>query len=422
MKSATTLRRHAGFTLVEILIAMLIALIGVVVIMQVYAVSEGYKRTATSGSDAQVNGGIALYMLEREIRNAGFNLMAPIAAGCRAATLWDGSKGSTLTMMLSPVEIVDPAVPSGMGIPAGDAGSDIIKVTYGSADSFVPGARGTQSSATADLVMIDNREGFRSGDLVLGVMPNAGTAGGYQCAFHELTKVPGAIENCSQGLPSGGADHLEISTAGYKNFSANCASVAPRYNKATAMADWSGVAMLPVNYATGGLVYNVGVPQMKVFAVRGGNLTVCEFFTQDCTVAANYTVVADNVVALRALIGQDISATNPGGDGQVRQWSHGATASVNEANHAVAVALAIVSRSALPEKPSSGTACDTTADPTQPDKAMTTAWYSAYAPRVNTTVASDFDLSNGGRSTGWQCYRYRLFQTTVPLRNSLWRP
>ena len=60
--------RQSGFTLVEILIGMLIGVIGIVVIMQTFAVSEGYKRTATSGTDAQVNGGIATYLMERELR------------------------------------------------------------------------------------------------------------------------------------------------------------------------------------------------------------------------------------------------------------------------------------------------------------------------------------------------------------------
>ena len=35
---------------------MLIGMIGIVVMMQTFAVSEGFKRTATSGTDAQVNG------------------------------------------------------------------------------------------------------------------------------------------------------------------------------------------------------------------------------------------------------------------------------------------------------------------------------------------------------------------------------
>ena len=55
--------RQAGFTLVEVMIALLIGLIGIIVMMQTFAVSEGFKRTATSGTDAQINGGVGMYMI-----------------------------------------------------------------------------------------------------------------------------------------------------------------------------------------------------------------------------------------------------------------------------------------------------------------------------------------------------------------------
>ena len=76
-----SLLRHAGFTLVEIMIGLLIGVIGIVVIMQVFAVSEGFKRTATSGTDAQVNGSVALYLLQRDIRLAGYGLNTFVSAG-----------------------------------------------------------------------------------------------------------------------------------------------------------------------------------------------------------------------------------------------------------------------------------------------------------------------------------------------------
>ena len=55
--------RFVGFTLVELMVAMVIGLVTTLVITQVLAFSEGQKRTTTSGSDAQVNGSLALYTL-----------------------------------------------------------------------------------------------------------------------------------------------------------------------------------------------------------------------------------------------------------------------------------------------------------------------------------------------------------------------
>ena len=58
-------RRGHGFTIVEIMVAMLIGLIGSIVIFQVLFVSERQKRTTTGAGDAQQNGLLALYTIER---------------------------------------------------------------------------------------------------------------------------------------------------------------------------------------------------------------------------------------------------------------------------------------------------------------------------------------------------------------------
>ncbi len=53
-------RGHQGFSLVEILVAMVISLLGILIIFQVFEVSEAIKRTTTSGGDAQQNGLLAM--------------------------------------------------------------------------------------------------------------------------------------------------------------------------------------------------------------------------------------------------------------------------------------------------------------------------------------------------------------------------
>src|SRR2546426_9395790 len=60
-----------GFSMVELLVAMLIGLIGMIIIFQVFQVSEGIKRSTTSGGDAQQNGVIALYTIQRDFKKAG---------------------------------------------------------------------------------------------------------------------------------------------------------------------------------------------------------------------------------------------------------------------------------------------------------------------------------------------------------------
>ncbi|MBI1173808.1 MAG: hypothetical protein GC139_00915 [Sideroxydans sp.] len=70
------IRRNAGFSLVDIMVGMVISLIGVIIIFQVFSVSEGIKRTTTSGGDAQQNGAAALFVMERALKEAGYGLNA----------------------------------------------------------------------------------------------------------------------------------------------------------------------------------------------------------------------------------------------------------------------------------------------------------------------------------------------------------
>src|SRR5689334_15387844 len=78
-----TRSRIAGFTLIELMIGVLIGLLASLAVTQVMVNSEGQKRTTTSGSDAQVNGALALATLQRAIQSAGYGFAAnPTSLGC----------------------------------------------------------------------------------------------------------------------------------------------------------------------------------------------------------------------------------------------------------------------------------------------------------------------------------------------------
>ena len=63
--------RHRGFGLVEIMVGLMIGLIAVLVIYQVYNVSEGFKRNTTALGEAQQAGLFSTFVLGMEIANAG---------------------------------------------------------------------------------------------------------------------------------------------------------------------------------------------------------------------------------------------------------------------------------------------------------------------------------------------------------------
>ena len=78
-------------------------------------------------------------------------------------------------------------------------------------------------------------------------------------------------------------------------------------------------------------------------------------------------------------------------------WSAPAAADVKRIK---AVRVAVVVRSAIAEKPSSGSTCDTTTS-------APISWEGG-PPIVLTHVPQ------------WQCYRYKVFQTVIPIINVLW--
>ncbi|HJV61396.1 MAG TPA: prepilin-type N-terminal cleavage/methylation domain-containing protein, partial [Albitalea sp.] len=119
-------RRSAGFSLVEVMIGLLIGMIAAVVMMQVFSVSEGYKRVTTGGDDAQNTGAIALHELQYALRDSGFVAGAYNLIGCSVQI----RTGVTLSA-ISPVTI------NPDGIPGGDG--DTLLVVYGSSNGSAEG-------------------------------------------------------------------------------------------------------------------------------------------------------------------------------------------------------------------------------------------------------------------------------------------
>jgi type IV pilus assembly protein PilW len=79
MKKTTNFIFQAGFSLIELMVGLVIGLIATVVIMQTFASFEGTKRSTTGVADAQTNGSIALYSIQRELQSAGYGM--PLMSG-----------------------------------------------------------------------------------------------------------------------------------------------------------------------------------------------------------------------------------------------------------------------------------------------------------------------------------------------------
>ena len=109
------------------------------------------------------------------------------------------------------------------------------------------------------------------------------------------------------------------------------------------------------------------------------------------------TPLFDNIVQLQAQYGKDLN-----NDGTVDVFDETTPASTAEWAAVLALRIAVVSRSSLYEK-----------DPVSP--ATIRLWDdSAASP---TTTGPVWTLTADERH-----YRYKVFQTVIPLRNMIWRP
>lgn len=332
MACAQTSRLNRGFTLVELMVGIVVALAAALVVTEIFRVSEGQRRATSGGDDAQTTGAIAISLLQRNMRQAGQGVSTANLLDCQL-TLPNGQAISEL----APVAI------NPVGIPAGDADTDVILVAYGSSWGLPEGTRINMQPGAATYAVAAPLA-FQQGDFVV--------------ATPAIRAAP-----CN----------LNLTTV------------------AAAPTATSVQVVLGMANASNGTLYNLGrAPQFMVYAVRGSQLTVCDFQTQDCTdpTLTNWTDVADGIVGFRVEYARDTSTPR---DAIADVYDRTAPTTACDWSRIVGLRMAVVARSRQPEK--------------SPVAASAPTWAGS-APLTLSTVNAD-----------WQYYRYKTFETTVPLRN-----
>jgi type IV pilus assembly protein PilW len=353
-------------------------------------------------------------MLQRELRLSGAGMNNLMTMGCPYVVVWNSAATSApANLNMFPFEI------NTAGVPAGDANTDTITIAYGTAPSFVAGiplSANQTATSPPSIPLASNYDTFETGDLFVSVEPGAGAGGAPVCALHEATRTASAAGNCGAALT---AATVEYGTSAYPQHTpTGCAAATPRFNTAN--------AALPLVTAQtpAGSIYDLGKASFKVYAIRGGNLTMCDWLATDCTAAANYNTIVSDIVSLRAVY-QMVLTPGPNAlppDPTVAPTPSRAVLTGNAflPGRVMGVALEITARSSLREKTSAGTVCDgtspsnisATSDPTSPDRAQQWTYQSMAGAGIDLSLVS----------ADWNCYRYKLFQTRVPLRNVIWRP
>ncbi len=372
-------RKAGGFSIVELMVGMVLGLIGILVVMQVYLFSEGRKRTTTSGGDAQSNGAIALYTLQKDTALAGYGMASLDILNCNVRAYNENRNPTDFTFSAMAPVTINPT-----GIPAGDANTDVVRVAYGTSDGLAEGVSFRQQSGASANYQVDNRSGFTVGNMVITVQS------GLDCTLAQITDLP-ASGSCGQG--GGGQTDVVIHNSGqFKDPGQNCNQVPSHWNKPSGLG---------VTY-TSGKLYDMGrLPAAHIYAVRNGNLTMCDYMAADCTDAAKvndatvWVPIVNNIVSLQAQYGRDTSAPM---DMVVDTYDQTTPTTACGYARVPAVRLAVVARSPQYEK-------------------------DAVTPAAPAWLGGSVDLSkkpDGTANPDWQHYRYKLFETVIPLRNIVW--
>ena len=345
--------RPGGFTLVEILVAMVIGMIGIIVMMQVFATAEAQKRTTTGTGDAQSSGALALYELQGAIRQSGYGFNSTSVLNCTLRIL----PPPPSTAAARQVPVFAPTLINPVGIPAGDADTDTLLVAYGSSPGSSEGDAIVLANGAA--LSMQTPANFAVGDRVI-VAPAIETSPCPTLVLDRVNTVAGNV--------------VTIGNSGA---------------------------------VSGQLLFNLGgSPTIRAYAVRGGNLTACDFVQNDCTAAGSandpaiWVPIASNVVGLRAEYGWDTTAGTM--DGTVDTWNAvRPTALLDNACQwirAPAVRIALLARNSQVDR-----------NALLPTSQTSVTWAGA-APLLRNETARN----------NWRNYRYKVFETVVPIRNLPW--
>lgn len=411
----TRARRAAGFSLVELLVSMVIALVVTLAISSVLIRSEGSKRTSTSVNDVNQAATYLSYSLDRTVRSAGsgFTQSWLDAFGC---TL-DAAKGGVALLPLPSaapapfnnvpldVRLAPVMIGKGLADSAGQVRGDVLTVIAGtSGGADLPQKVRTSSVVTGPpaTLRVTNSLGYADNDLVLLADPSVPVPG-----------VPGGGCMLQQVATAGvSGDQLTFTGSDYSRNVGSVVSLASFGGNTTAIQLGSipAVAGAPAN-----------PPQMLMIGVDNNNtLTSYDLLSLP---ANALTPLADGVIEMRALYGVDTSAT---ADNVLDAWIDpvagsgyttadlraGTAIARGKLRRIVAVRIGLILRTALQER-------------------VSERYYGQYPANTDpttlpsTTLTLFSDLPAGVRQTRTivgadNLYRYRTIEFTVPLRNSIY--
>jgi type IV pilus assembly protein PilW len=399
--------RQRGFSLIDVMVGIVIALIAVLVIYQVFDISEGIKRNATGAGDAQQNGMLSTFLATLQLANAGANISVNTDPGdtnnlgvCPTADI---------SSMLRPIPVI---IKAG----ATDIDSDSFFVNYGSSERVVtPVALDTNTAATAfdgngaTGMVVQSPLGFRANDVFILLNPSTS-----KCAWSVVSSVDPGPSVAGDG--PGPADKNGDVTIKYRD-----------PDPATGVTFDSSSSLINMGPAPRRVRFDVDATQGSLpdGTTPIGPLRSTEMFYVD-TDAGNKTrpfastgtpvPIANNVVLMKVQYG-----IGDAGTGYLQKWvaasgdwaydSVLAQTDLKILSQIKAIRIALVVASESYDKCAYADKC--------PDPTTNKFTYTLFS-QCDDLPCPDPITGSLDPTPGKGNYRYRVYETVVPLRNAVW--
>ena len=401
---------QSGFTLIELLVGMVIGLLATLVVMQTFSVFEGNKRSTTGIADAQTNGSLALYLIQRELQSAGYGL--PLVSGTMPATVASSSPNTFIiddysTMTTAQINTAIAAkqaaynakitadsttVANGVNFNALNCGSTAALSAINldiDGDTTTANATSIEKDIISPIIINDNTNNGTNNDII-DVHYGTTTSGGLSADI--VAVAGGGILGISNTLGCRNGD-VALTT---RDGSPICtASLVTSSNTALDAVGTTNTITLSSN---SGVLVNDKLSCL-------GKLMQTRIDVSANQLQKNGTPIIGDIVSLQAQYGVAATANSEivstWVDGTGATWAP-ANITVANRNRIKAVRIAVVARNNLLEKDVVTQLCTGT----------------AAGPANLCVFGGDLNLATA-LGANWVNYRYRAYEVVVPIRNML---
>ncbi len=393
-------RSQAGLTLIEMMIAVLISMVLSIAVMTVMSSFEGRRRTLGSTSDMDQTSALAMFQLDRWVRSAGSGLVQgnSYTYGCKLLATLSSTQilpatsalpapfasvnpGTSGVFRVAPVMILPGQTTPGV---SGQTSDVLVVMSAGNDASQVPAP--VRGSPTASAIAVDNITEFSPSDLLLLADQQTASGGGPKECM---------VSQAASTLSTGGTGTSLPLAGSYYASTINSIPITG-FTGQTTVYDLGGAVV-------GGTSQP---PSLQVIGV-GDNNTLFSYDLLNIT-GASSQAQAEGVFEMHAIYGVDSTGN---ANNQIDNWVTAGTASAYSVSalsdgsatattllkRIRAVRVALIMRTSLPEK---------------------------NVVTASTTLPMFADLSSYGvnltrtLSTAEQHYRYRVVESTIPVRNN----